>query len=107
MARDEASSSGSGESVNGTSYVINTGQNMKIDVIKFDGTINFGMWRSEGMDALLAQGLENTIELDTRPEGVVEKDWVRKNHVACAVIKSCLTQDIKYHVMTEVSVKKI
>jgi len=35
----------------------------KIDMVKFDGTNNFGMWRCEVMDALNTQDLEDTLEL--------------------------------------------
>ena len=37
---------------------------MKIDVEKFNGTNNFGLWRCEVLDALNAQNLEDTLELD-------------------------------------------
>ena len=33
----------------------------KIDVVKFDGTNNFDMWRCEVMDALNAQNLKDTL----------------------------------------------
>ena len=64
------------------------------------------MWRCEVRDALLVQGLKDAIASDTRPAETSD-DWVRMNEVACAVIRSCLTQDIKYHVMNETSAKKI
>jgi cell division cycle protein 20 (cofactor of APC complex) len=76
-------------------------------VVKFDGSNNFGMWQCEVMDALLAQGLEDTVELEAKPANVEEKVWIRKNRLACGVIRSCLTQDIKYNVMKESSAKKI
>ena len=79
----------------------------KIDVMKFDGKINFGMWRCEVIDALLTQGLNDTIELEAKPSGVEENSWILKNRMTCAVIRSCLTQDIKYQVMTETSAKKV
>ena len=34
---------------------------MKIDVVKFDGTNNFGIWRYEVMDALTISNLEDTL----------------------------------------------
>jgi len=34
---------------------------LKIDVVKFDGKNNFGMWRCEVMDALTASNLEDTL----------------------------------------------
>ena len=36
---------------------------MKIDMVKFDGKNNFGMWRCEVMDALTASNLEDTLRL--------------------------------------------
>jgi len=35
----------------------------KIDVLKFDGTENFGMWRCEVMDKLNVQNLKVTLLL--------------------------------------------
>ena len=77
----------------------------KIDVIKFDGEINFVMWRCEVMDALFTQWLIDTIENDATPAGMDEDVWIFRNRMACAVIRSCLTQDIKYNVMTATSTK--
>ena len=38
----------------------------RIDVVKFNGTNNFGMWRCEVMDALNASNLEDTLLLEKR-----------------------------------------
>ena len=48
------------------SFVVKNIQNvhhMKIDVVKFDGTNNFGLRRCEVMDTLNAQNLKDTLEL--------------------------------------------
>ena len=45
---------------------------MKIDVEKFNGTNNFGLWRCEVLDALNAQNLEDTLELDGKPDEIEE-----------------------------------
>ena len=37
---------------------------LRIDVVKFNGTNNFGMWRCEVMDALTASNLEDTLWLE-------------------------------------------
>ena len=58
------------------SFVLKNIQNvhhMKIDVIKFDGTNNFVLWRCEVMGTLNAQNLENTLKLQERPTKVDEK----------------------------------
>lgn len=66
-----------------------------------------GMWCCEVHDALIVRGLKDAIASKSRPTEIAEGDWIRMNEVACSVIRSCLTHDIKYHVIIEVSVKKI
>jgi len=39
----------------------------KIDVMKFDGTNNFGMWRYEVMDTLTASNLEDSLRMEEKP----------------------------------------
>ena len=46
---------------------------MKIDVVKFDGTDNFEMWRCEVMDALTASNLEDTLRLKEKPKETSKK----------------------------------
>ena len=72
---------------------------MKIDVEKFDGTNNFGMWRCEVMDALMTSNLEDTLQLKEKLKETSEKDWDKMS----GLIRSCFTQDIKYHVLYETS----
>jgi len=64
---------------------------MKIDVVKFDGTNNFGMWRCEVMDTLTTSNLEDTLRLKEKPEETSEKDWDKMNRMVCGLIRSCLT----------------
>ena len=64
---------------------------LKIDVIKFNGKNNFGMWRCKVMDALTASNLENTLRLEKKPEAISKKDWDKMNQTACSLIRSCLT----------------
>jgi len=46
---------------------------MKIDAVKFDGTNNFALRRYEIMDALNAQNLKDTLELQERPTELNKK----------------------------------
>ena len=41
---------------------------MKIDVIKIDGTNNFGIWRCKVMDTLTASNLKDTLRLKEKLE---------------------------------------
>ena len=47
---------------------------LRIDVAKFNGTNNFGMWRCEVMNALNAQNLEDTLFLPEKSTETLEND---------------------------------
>ena len=80
---------------------------LKIDVVKFDGKNNFGIWRCEIMDALTASNLKGTLRLEKKRDSTFEEDWDKMNRTACDLIRSCLTQDIKYHVLHKISVRQL
>ena len=50
---------------------------LKIDVVKFDGKNNFGMWRCKEMDALTASNLEDTMRLEKKRDSTTEKIGIR------------------------------
>ena len=58
------------------------------------------------MDALNMQKLEDALLLQEKPAETSKNDWNKMNCTACGIIKSCLTQDIKYHVIIETSTEK-
>ena len=80
---------------------------LRINVVKFDGKNNFGMWRCQVMDALMASNLEDTLLLEKKRGSTTEEDWDKMNRTACGLIWSCLTQDIKYHVLHETSARQL
>ena len=53
------------------------------------------------MDALTTTNLKDTLRLEKKRDSTTEKDWDKMNRTVCGLIKSCLTQDIKYHVLRE------
>ena len=63
----------------------------RIDVVKFNGTNNFGMWRCEVIDALNASNLEDTLRLEKKRSTTTEEEWEKMNRSACGLIRSCLT----------------
>ncbi|KAH9752632.1 hypothetical protein KPL71_014771 [Citrus sinensis] len=71
----------------------------KIDVEKFDGKINFGMWRREVMDVLIQIDLD--VVLKNKRHLYDEEIWDRMNEKACGQIRSCLTKEVKYLVKDE------
>ena len=80
---------------------------LKINVLKFDGKNNFRMWRCEVMDAVTTSNLEDTLCLEKKRETTTEEDWEKMNRMTCGLIRSCLTQDIKYHVLYETSARQL
>ena len=58
---------------------------MKIDVVKFDDTNNFEMWRCEVMDALTTSNLEDTLQLKEKLKETSEKDWDKMNRTTCGL----------------------
>ena len=86
---------------------VKTMNHSRIEVVKFNGTNNFGMWRCEVMDALNAQNLEDTLLLEKKKATTTDEEWAKMNRSACGLIRSCLSQDIKYLVQHETSAKKL
>ena len=72
---------------------------LRIDVVKFDDKINFDMWRCEVIDALTTSNLEDTQRLEKKRDSTTEENWDKINRMACGLIRFCLTQDNKYHVL--------
>ena len=79
----------------------------RIVVVKFNVTNNFGMWRCEVMDALNASNLEDTLRLEKKRSTTTEEEWEKMNRSVCGLIRSCLTQDIKYLVLHETSARQL
>jgi len=50
---------------------------LRIDVVKFNGTNNFGMWRCEVMDALTASNHEDTLRLEKSAHQQLKKIGTR------------------------------
>ena len=54
-----------------------------------------------------ASNLEDTLRLEKKRDSTTEEDWDKMNRMACVLIRSCLTQDIKYHVLHETSARQL
>ena len=55
----------------------------------------------------MASNLEDALRLEERSEETSIKDWDKMDRAMCGAIRSYLIQDIKYHVMTDILVRKI
>ncbi|KAM2341126.1 hypothetical protein ACFX1X_020501 [Malus domestica] len=63
----------------------------RLEVDKFNGFNNFGMWQCEVMDVLYQQELDMVLE--DKPEDIDDKQWTQINLHACAAIRSFLDKD--------------
>ncbi|KAM2004372.1 hypothetical protein ACFX15_027830 [Malus domestica] len=77
----------------------------RLEVDKFNGSNNFGMWQCEVMDMLYQQELDMVLE--DKPEDIDDKQWTRINLHACAAIRSFLDKELKYPYMKETSAKEL
>ena len=59
------------------------------------------------MDALNASKLEDTLLLEKKKSTTTDEEWAKMNRSACGLIRSCLSQDIKYLVQHETSAKHL
>jgi len=67
---------------------IRNSHSSKIDMVKFDGMNNFGMWRCEVIDALTASNLENALLLEEKSEKTSTKNCDKMNRAACDITRS-------------------
>jgi hypothetical protein len=74
----------------------------KFDVMKFDGTINFGLWQRRVKDFLVKQGMVKAL-YGTKPDDISDIDWKELEARAVATIWLCLEDDVMYHVMDKES----
>ncbi|KAM1225757.1 hypothetical protein ACFX13_045186 [Malus domestica] len=77
----------------------------RLEVDKFNGFNNFGMWQCEVMDVLYQQELDMVLE--DKPEDIDDKQWTRNNLHVCAAIRSFLDKELKYPYMKETSAMEL
>ena len=59
------------------------------------------------IDALTVSNLEDILRLEKKRDSTFEEDWDKMNRIMCGLIRSCLTQDIKYHMLYKTSAMKM
>nr|CAN60569.1 hypothetical protein VITISV_000226 [Vitis vinifera] len=74
----------------------------KFDVVKFNGSGNFGLWQRRVKDLLVQQGMVKAL-YEKQPEGMDDMDWKDLEAKVEATIRLCLVDDVMYHVMDEES----
>ena len=80
----------------------------KVDVVKFDGTGNFGLWQRRVKDLLVQQGLVKALYGKARkPETMTDDEWEELNMKVVSTIRLCLADELMYDVMDDVSTAAI
>jgi hypothetical protein len=74
----------------------------KFDVMKFDGTCNFRLWKRRVKDLLVQQGMVKAL-YGAKPDDMVDIDWKELEEKVVATIQLCLGDDVMYHIMDEES----
>jgi hypothetical protein len=74
----------------------------KFNVMKFDGSDNFGLWQRRVKDLLVQQGMVKML-YGSKLERMANIDWKELEAKAMATILLCLGDDVMYHVMDEES----
>ena len=55
----------------------------------------------------MASNLEDTLWLEKKRDSTTEEDWDKMNQMTCGLIRSYLTQNIKYHVLHKTSARQL
>ena len=76
--------------------------NAKVDIEKFDGRNNFGLWHSDMNDALYMLDLDLVLK-ETRLDGTRERNRERLNRKTYGLIHSCLAKEHRYTFLQETS----
>ena len=80
----------------------------KVDVVKCDGTGNFGLWQRRVKDLLVQQGLVKALYGKARkPETMTDDEWEELNMKVVSTIRLCLADELMYDVMDDVSTAAI
>ena len=74
----------------------------KFDIVKFDGSKNFGLWQRRVKDLLVQQSMMKAL-YEKQPKGMDDMDWKDLEVKVAATIRLCLADDVMYHVMDEES----
>nr|USI00083.1 putative protein-binding protein [Oryza sativa Japonica Group] len=74
---------------------------MKFDLVKFDGSGNFGLWQTKVKDLLAQQGVSKALKGE-KPAKMEDDDWKEMQLQAAATIRLCLSDqegaDLTAHV---------
>src|SRR3954466_7974382 len=76
----------------------------KFEVEKFDGKVNFLLWKMRVMSLLMKEGTHRALQgISKKPSDMDKDDWEDMDYKARATIVLCLSDEVLYNVMNEES----
>src|SRR3954468_2183433 len=75
---------------------------IKFEVEKFDGKVNFLLWKMRVTSLLVKEGTHKSLQrISKKPSDMGEDDWKDIDYRARATIILCLSDEVLYNVMNE------
>ena len=73
---------------------------MKLELEKFDGNINFGLWQVQVKDILIQSGLHKALKgRDSKNSSMSDEDWDDLDERATSAIRMCLAKNVLANVL--------
>ena len=76
------------------------------NIMKFDGSGNFGLWKMRVKDVLVQQVLVKVLA-GKQLEGTNDTEWKDSETRVASTIRMCLANEVMYHAMDEESPETI
>ena len=81
---------------------------MKLDIEKFDRSVNFGLWQVKMRAILIQNGVHKAIDgVEKMPEGMSASRWEEIDSKALLAIQLCLCNEVLREVVKETTTKGI
>ena len=73
---------------------------VKLELEKFDGNINFGLWQVQVKDILIQSGLHKALkDRDSKNSSMSDEDWDDLDERAASAIRMCLAKNVLANVL--------
>lgn len=68
---------------------------VRLDIEKFDGVINFGLWQIQVMDVMIQSGIHKALKVgDSSKSSMSKEDWEELDLKAASTIRLCLAKNV-------------
>ena len=81
---------------------------MKLDIKKFDRSVNFGLWQVKMKAILIQNGVQKAIDgVEKMPKRMTTARWEEINSMALSAVKVCLSNEVLRVVVKETTTKRL